>query len=72
MTHDRFKHFTGKSNAHANVAKSPARAMRYTVYLQGVTLKDGSRALRYVPVFQPATDEQRAVIEKARFRVADA
>lgn len=72
MSHDRFKHFTGKANAHANVAKSPARAIRYAVELQGVTLKDGARSLRYVPVFRPASEEQRAIVEKARFRCADA
>ncbi|TDW21104.1 hypothetical protein EV128_12273 [Rhizobium azibense] len=67
----KFKTFTGRTNAHAAVAKSPARAVRYTTPLEAVTLKDGTRALRYVPTFKPATDEQREIIKKARFRCAD-
>lgn len=60
--------FTGRVNAHNAVAKSPARSFRYTTPLEGVTLKDGTRAIRYVPTFKPETDEQRTIIEKARFR----
>lgn len=66
-----FKSFTGRVNAHKAVAKSPCKDFRYTTPLEGVTLRDGSRALHYVPTFKPATDEQRAIITKARFRCAD-
>jgi len=68
---ERYKHFPARKNAHAAVLKSPARSLPYSVPLEAVTLKDGSRALRYVPTFKPATDEQRAIVEKARFRCAD-
>jgi hypothetical protein len=67
----RFKSFTGRKNAHACVTKSPAQAFRYSTPLESVTLADGSKALRYVPTFKPATDEQRAIIAKAGFRCAD-
>ncbi|NTI22345.1 hypothetical protein G6M87_10800 [Rhizobium rhizogenes] len=66
------KSFTGRANAHAAVAKSPARSFRYSVPLEAVTLHDGERALRYVPTFKAATDEQRAIITKAGFRLDDA
>lgn len=71
MTHDRCKSFPGRANAHAAVAKSLARSIRYTTPLQAVTLRDGTRALRYVPTFHPATDAQRAIVTAARFRCAD-
>jgi hypothetical protein len=66
-----FKNFTGRKNAHACVAKSPAQAFRYSTPLEAVTLRDGSKAIRYVPTFKPATDEQRTIIAKAGFRCAD-
>jgi hypothetical protein len=70
-TTSRFKSFTGKKNAHAAVAKSPARAIRYVTLLEGVTLRDGTRAIQYVPTFKPATEAERAIVLQARFRCAD-
>jgi hypothetical protein len=66
------KSFTGRTNAHAAVAKSAARAFRYTTPMEGVTLRDGSRSIRYVPTFKPADEGQREIIIKAGFRCADA
>ena len=71
MKPTKFKSFTGMANAHAAVAKSPARGIRYAVRLDGETLQDGSRVFRYFPTFLPATGEQRMIVEKCRFRCAD-
>jgi hypothetical protein len=71
VTHVRFKSFTGRRNAHAAVAKSPARAIRYSTPLESVTLRDGSRSLQYVPTFRPATEAERAIVVGLRFRCAD-
>lgn len=68
---DRYKSFTLRKQAHRAVSKSLARNIPYTTPLEGVTLGNGSRAIRYVPTFKPATDEQRAIISKAKFRCAD-
>lgn len=67
----RFKSFTGRRNAHAAVAKSPARSIRYSTPLEAVTLRDGSKSLQYVPTFKPATEAERAIVLQARFRCAD-
>lgn len=65
------KSFTGRANAHAAVATSPARAIRYGTPCEPVTLRDGSRAFRYVPTFKPATEQERAIVVKAGFRCVD-
>lgn len=71
MERVRYKSFTGRRNAHVAIAKSPAHGIRYTTPLEGVTLRDGSRAIHYVPTFTPATEAERAIVVAARFRCAD-
>lgn len=66
----RYKTFTGRANALAAVAKSPARLIPFNVPTEAGTSHDGSMTKRYVPTFTPATDEQRAIIIRAGFKVA--
>lgn len=65
------KGFVTLKAAHAAVAKSPARGIRYSVQLGPFTLKDGSRVFRHFPTFRPATDEQRLIVTKAGYRCVD-
>lgn len=67
----RARSFTGLANAHAAIAKSPARGIRYKIVCDGDTLRDGSRVFRYFPTFTPADEKQREVVNKARFRCVD-
>lgn len=65
------RNFPSRKQAHTAVAKSLARNIPYTTPLEGVTLGNGSRAIRYVPTFKATTDEQRAIVTKAKFRCTD-
>lgn len=67
----RYRSFPTNKAGHAAVAKSIARSIRYSVKLDTDDDGNGNRSLRYFPTFRPATDEQRMIVAKAKFRCAD-